>query len=571
MTHFNKLGLPAQVLSAITDLGYETPTPVQAQCIPALLEGKNLIGQAQTGTGKTAAFSLPLLSMIDVTLNKPQAIVLAPTRELAIQVAEAFQSYAKNIKGFHVLPVYGGSDYRPQLKALQRGVHVIVGTPGRVMDHIRRKSLSLDNIKTLVLDEADEMLKMGFIDDVKWVLDQIPHEHQIALFSATMPRSIQEVAKKHMHNPVTVKIEAQKKDVKTIKQYYSLVSQKYKIEALTRFLEAEDFSAAIIFTRTKVASSELAEKLEARGHRAAAINGDMVQSAREKVIARLKRNSLDIIVATEVAARGLDIDRIGYVINYDMPFDVESYVHRIGRTGRAGREGKALVFVTRRERRMLNDIERVTKQEIKELHPPSLTELKQKRMQAFKDKLRNVIAAEDLSASRAVLDAAMIDGMDLLDIAAACIHLNTSTEETNNAIDEIPKEAKSSDRYERESGRSRRARSEEGGRRSSRFNDDGGRRKPAQRGRKSREMGREEGMTRCRMELGYDQGLTPSDVVGLIANTCSVDRKVVGQINIFDRHCLLDVSDKVVKKVVKQIKDHRLKRKMTKMAIVKSS
>lgn len=562
MNNFKQLGLKTEVEQAITELGYEIPTPVQQQSIPVLLKGCNLIGQAQTGTGKTAAFALPILSQIDLEVDQPQALILAPTRELAIQVSEAFQSYAKYLKNFHVLPIYGGQEYRPQLRGLKRGVHVVVGTPGRVMDHIRRGSLRLESLNTLVLDEADEMLKMGFIDDVKWVMEQIPHEHQTALFSATMPKSIQEIAQEYLDKPAKVKIEAQAKDVKSIKQYYTMVSPKYKLEALTRFLEAEDFSAAIIFTRTKVTSSELAEKLEARGHRAAAINGDMAQAAREKVIARLKNNAIDIIVATEVAARGLDIDRIGFVINYDMAFDVESYVHRIGRTGRAGREGKALVFVTRRERRMLKDIERMTKQTVEEIHPPSLTQLKEKRLEEFKKQLSSVIASEDLTKNQALIESLENDGFDLAEIAAACLHLNLAAsgnhdqgEEANNkTLDKIPTETMSKDDGG-DSRRSRRERGSEGRANRGRNRREGGEDKPRDLSK------REAGMTRCRMELGYENDLTPRDVVGLIANKCDVDSKAIGQINIFDKHCLVDISDDVVKKVLKEIKNHKLKRK----------
>lgn len=566
MKNFTQLGLRTEVEKAITDLGYETPTPVQQQSIPVLLKGCNLIGQAQTGTGKTAAFALPILNQIDLEVDQPQALILAPTRELAIQVSEAFHSYAKYLKNFHVLPIYGGQEYRPQLRGLKRGVHVVVGTPGRVMDHIRKGSLKLDCLNTLVLDEADEMLKMGFIDDVKWVLEQIPHEHQTALFSATMPKSIQEIAQDYLDNPAKVKIEAQAKDVKSIKQYYTMVSQKYKLEALTRFLEAEDFSAAIIFTRTKVTSSELAEKLEARGHRAAAINGDMAQAARETVIARLKNNAIDIIVATEVAARGLDIDRIGFVINYDMAFDVESYVHRIGRTGRAGREGKALVFVTRRERRMLRDIERITKQKVEEIHPPSLTELKEKRLVDFKNQLSTVIASEDLTKSERIIESLQDDGFELADIAAACMHLslglNKADAEHGKNIDKIPTETMGKGVDHSDGRQSRRERQRDRGRENNRRNKNSS-------SDKKRDMSKKEpGMARCRMELGYNDHLTPREVVGLIANRCDIDSKLIGHINIYDDHCLVDISDQVVKKVFKTIKDQKLKRKLVNLSRV---
>ena len=361
---FESLGLSTLVLKALQDVGYETPSPIQAASIPYLLDGHDLLGQAQTGTGKTAAFALPLLSRIDLSVKKPQLLVLAPTRELAIQVAEAFQSYARHIKGFHVLPIYGGQGYDGQLRQLKRGVHVVVGTPGRVMDHIRRKSLKLDKLQSLVLDEADEMLRMGFLDDVEWILEHTPKERQIALFSATMPKEIQRVAEQHLQDPKLVKIAASTVTAKNIHQRYWQVSGFHKLDALTRILEAEEIDALIIFVRTKNATVELADKLAARGFASEALNGDIPQKNREKIVGRLKQGRLDILVATDVVARGLDVERISHVINYDIPHDIESYIHRIGRTGRAGRSGNAISFIAPRERRLLKAIERATKQSI---------------------------------------------------------------------------------------------------------------------------------------------------------------------------------------------------------------
>lgn len=389
---FHHLALSADILSALTDLGYEIPTPVQEQSIPILLEGHDLLAQAQTGTGKTAAFALPSLSRLAIDIKKPQVLVIAPTRELAIQVAEAFQSYAKHIKGFHVIPIYGGQDYQTQLKALKRGAQVIVGTPGRLMDHLRRRSLSLKHLETIILDEADEMLKMGFIDDIEWILEHIPEEHQTALFSATMPPSIQKIAKRYLNKPEKVHIKETTNTVKTIEQLYVQVNKDKKLDILTRLLEVEDIEAAIIFTRTKNSSDELAQKLCARGHAAAALNGDMNQALRKKVLSQIKSGKLDIIVATDVAARGIDIERVSHVINYDIPHDVESYIHRIGRTGRAGRKGRALLFVTARERRLLNDIERTTKQSIEQIQPPSIAEMSELRNQQLCEKISNIIA-----------------------------------------------------------------------------------------------------------------------------------------------------------------------------------
>ena len=338
-TKFADMALKQPLLKALNDLGYELPTAIQAQTIPLLLEGRDVLGQAQTGTGKTAAFALPILSNLDLKQKDPQVLVLAPTRELAIQVAEAFKSYAAQIKSFHVLPVYGGQEYGTQLRALQRGVHVIVGTPGRVMDHMRRGSLKLDRLKTLVLDEADEMLRMGFIDDVEWVLEQVPKQRQIALFSATMPPQIRKITQRYLRNPAEITIKVKTTTAETIRQRYWPVTGTHKLDALTRILEAETFDAMLVFVRTKTSTLEVADKLEARGYRAVALNGDIAQKNRERIITQLKAGKLDILVATDVAARGLDVDRISHVINYDIPHDTEAYVHRIGRTGRAGSAG----------------------------------------------------------------------------------------------------------------------------------------------------------------------------------------------------------------------------------------
>ena len=394
-TAFTKLGLSEKVAITLTELGYETPTPIQEQSIPVLMGGADLVAQAQTGTGKTAAFALPVLSNLDLRIKKPQAIVIAPTRELAIQVAEAFQSYARNIPGFHVTPIYGGQDYPTQLRALKRGTHVVVGTPGRVMDHLRKGTIHTDQLKCVVLDEADEMLKMGFIEDVEWILGQIQQDHQTALFSATMPPSIQKIAQKYLKNPQKIAIKASKDNVSTIEQYSINTPNRKKLDVLTRILEIEELEAAIIFVRTKNLSAEVAEKLQARGYSAAALNGDMNQSLREKVIARIKAGSLDIIVATDVAARGIDVERITHVFNYDIPHDVEAYIHRIGRTGRAGRQGKAILFVTPREERLLGSIERATKKPIHALSPPTHTEINARRKDQLVDATVTLIQKGD--------------------------------------------------------------------------------------------------------------------------------------------------------------------------------
>ncbi|HFD12814.1 MAG TPA: DEAD/DEAH box helicase [Crenotrichaceae bacterium] len=393
---FSDLGLNQDILKALDDVGYETPSPIQAKMIPFVLQGRDVLGQAQTGTGKTAAFALPILSRLDLNQKTPQVLVLAPTRELAIQVAEAFQSYASRIKGFRVLPIYGGQEYGGQIRQLKRGVHVVVGTPGRVMDHMRKGTLDLKGLKTLVLDEADEMLRMGFIDDVEWVLEQIPDQRQIALFSATMPPAIHRIAKRFLNNPKEIAIKVKTTTASTIRQRYWIVSGLHKLDALTRILEAETFDAIIIFVRTKTVTLELAEKLNARGYAVAALNGDIPQKQRERTIEQLKNKKLDILVATDVAARGLDVQRISHVINYDIPHDSESYVHRIGRTGRAGRSGDAILFVAPREQRMLRTIERSTRHKIEAMQLPSVEQINNKRITRFKDKITKTLTNEDL-------------------------------------------------------------------------------------------------------------------------------------------------------------------------------
>ncbi len=422
---FAQLGLLPQLLPNLIGLGYENATPIQAQSIPILLQGQDLLAQAETGTGKTAAFALPLLSTINISLKKPQALIIVPTRELAIQVAEAFQRYAKGMKDFHVLPIYGGQDYPTQLHALKRGVQVIIGTPGRLMDHLRRGTLTLESLKTIVLDEADEMLRMGFLEDVEWILENIPQVHQTALFSATLSAPIQRIAESYLTNPEKILIAAKKNNVATIEQCFIRVNNEHKLEALTRFLEAETMDAAIIFTRTKTISTELAEKLQARGYTASALNGDMQQASRKKVIDNIKNKKIDIIVATDIAARGIDVARISHVINYDIPFDTESYVHRIGRTGRAGRSGKAILFVTPREQRLLNNIEHAIKQPIKQITPPTIQEISQKRGQQLTDDVIAILAEKrDLSYYHAMVkDMVSQHQLALEDVAAILAYL----------------------------------------------------------------------------------------------------------------------------------------------------
>ena len=394
---FEQLALGKPLTQALNDVGYETPTPIQAQTIPLLLGGNDVLGQAQTGTGKTAAFALPALAQIDLSNKAPQVLVLAPTRELAIQVAEAFKTYSTHMKGFHVLPVYGGQDYRVQTRALDRGVHVIVGTPGRIMDHIRRGNIKLDQLKTFILDEADEMLRMGFIDDVEWVLEKLPEKRQMALFSATMPRQIARIAEKYLNDPEIVKIEIKNRTADTIRQRFWPVTGRNKLDALTRILEAEEIDAMLIFVRTKTSTVEISDKLEARGYACAPLNGDIQQKQRERTIEHLKQGKLDIIVATDVAARGLDVARVSHVLNYDIPSDTEAYIHRIGRTGRAGRSGEAILFVAPREKRMKQTIERATGKSIDQMEMPTTDEINKQRIGKFKIRINETINNESLS------------------------------------------------------------------------------------------------------------------------------------------------------------------------------
>ena len=417
---FDDLSLSEPINKALNKVGYETPSPIQAEIIPHVMDGRDVIGQAQTGTGKTAAFALPLLSNIDLKLTTPQVLVLAPTRELAIQVAEAFQTYASFLKGFHVLPIYGGQEYGVQLRQLKRGVHVVVGTPGRVMDHMRRGTLKLDKLTCLVLDEADEMLRMGFIDDVEWVLEQLPTKRQIALFSATMPSAIRKISKKYLNNPEQITIKTKSITADTIHQRYLMVNGRQKLEALTTILESMAFSAILIFVRTKIETMELTEKLSARGYACTALNGDITQRLREQTINKLKSGKIDMLIATDVAARGLDVERISHVINYDIPSDPEAYTHRIGRTGRAGRAGEAILFVTGREQRLLSMIERVTGKKIERMHMPTVDTINQERIVRFKQSITDTLDSTDTQLFHTIIEEYQLEsGRSAMDIATA--------------------------------------------------------------------------------------------------------------------------------------------------------
>ena len=423
-TSFADLGLAPPLLKALAEVGYESPSPIQAATIPLLLAGSDIVGQAQTGTGKTAAFALPALSRLDPARREVQVLVVVPTRELAIQVAEAFQKYAAHLKGFHVVPVYGGQSYEPQLAALRRGASVVVGTPGRLIDHLGRGTLQLAGVRTVILDEADEMLQMGFVDAIEEILGQAPPERQVVLFSATMPAPIRRIARKHLREPREITIRAKPGTAAKTRQRYWLVDGLHKLDALTRILEVEPFDAMLVFARTKLATTELAEKLEARGFAAAALNGDMVQAQRERTIAQLKAGKIDILVATDVAARGIDVERIGHVVNFDLPYDVESYVHRIGRTGRAGRSGEAILFVAPRERNMLRLIEQHTRQPLEPLRLPTLGDVNAKRVAKFKARILDALGRGDATPYRGIIDELVREsGADAADLAAALASL----------------------------------------------------------------------------------------------------------------------------------------------------
>lgn len=525
ITTFADLNLPSSILKSLKELGYETPSPIQAATIPLLLAGRDVLGQAQTGTGKTAAFALPIVATLDNKQHAPQALVLAPTRELAIQVAEAFQSYASHVKGFHVLPIYGGQSYGPQLAALRRGVHVVVGTPGRVIDHIEKGSLDLSQLKTVVLDEADEMLRMGFIDDVEHILQQTPEARQIALFSATMPAPVKRIAKTYLNDPAEVTVAAKTGTAENITQRYWLVAGMQKLDALTRILEAEPFDGMIVFARTKLGTEELASKLQARGFAAAAINGDMAQQQRERTIEQLKNGKIDILVATDVAARGLDVDRISHVINYDVPSDPESYTHRIGRTGRAGRSGEAILFITPRERGLLKAIERATRQPVAQLALPTVKAVNEVRIARFKDQITETLAAGGLEVFRSLIEEYEREqNVPAVDIAAALAKLGRGEEPLllEKPVREPKPEFEPKPQREWEERPQRAARET--------F---------VKRERVARTP--DEGMATYRIEVGHVNGVKPGNIVGAIANEAGIDAKHIGRIEIYDDFTMLDL------------------------------
>jgi ATP-dependent RNA helicase DeaD len=530
---FDDLGLSASVLEALEEVGYEAPSPIQAATIPVLLAGHDMLGQAQTGTGKTAAFALPLLSRIKVRTGPPQGLVLVPTRELAIQVAEAFQKYASKIKGFHVLPIYGGQSYTPQLMSLKRGAHVVVGTPGRLMDHIKRGTLDLGAITCLVLDEADEMLQMGFVDDIEWILEQTPAKRQVALFSATLPSPIRRIAEKHLREPVEVTITSKTSTAANIRQRYWIVSGVHKLDALTRILEAETFEGMLIFTRTKQSTVELAERLEARGFAVAPLNGDMQQKDRERTVARLKGGQIDILVATDVAARGLDVERISHVVNYDVPYDTESYVHRIGRTGRAGRNGEAILFITPRERNMLRYIERATRSPLEPMDLPTIADVNEQRVARFRQRITEALAAGQAEPFRSLIEEIEREhDVPAVDIAAALASLLQGgsplllreKSSASSASERIP----ATTLLERSSA----------------------------------ERLAEEDTQTFRIEVGYVHGVKPGNIVGAIANVAGLEGKQIGHVDIREDHTFVGLPKDMPNKIMVELAKTRVAGRM---------
>jgi ATP-dependent RNA helicase DeaD len=582
---FNDLALSEAVRAALQDVGYESPSPIQAQTIPPLLEGTDVVGQAQTGTGKTAAFALPILSKIDIARPTTQAIVLVPTRELAIQVAEAFQRYASHMRGFHVLPIYGGQSYTPQLHSLKRGAHVVVGTPGRVMDHLKRGTLMLNSVKHFVLDEADEMLRMGFIDDVEWILEQAPKERQIALFSATMPAEVRRIAQRHLRSPAEITIKTTTTTAAKIRQRYWMVSGVHKLDALTRILEAEPFDAMLVFARTKQATAELAERLEARGFAVEALNGDIQQSQRERTVARLKAGQIDIVVATDVAARGLDVERVSHVVNFDIPYDPESYVHRIGRTGRAGRSGDAILFISPRERNMLRVIERATRQTIEAMELPTIEDVNQRRVTRFNERITAALGETDLARFRGLIEQYERDhNVPAVEVAAALASLlqgktplfmdgpkpRAKSETSTTSSSAAPTSASAPLTHSQRRAAKREARGRDDGHDRpavAEFDSAPVRDTPRKYERapaddflakRKRERDVDETLETYRVEVGKEHGVKPGNIVGAIANESGIDGKFIGRVVINEDHSFVDLPGDMPKEVFRNLQKVRV-------------
>ena len=545
---FKDLGLPEFILNAVSDLGFETPSPIQQICIPHLLEGRDVLGMAQTGSGKTAAFSLPILAQIDPTEKHPQLLVMAPTRELAIQVADACEQFVKYAKGINIVTLYGGQRYDIQLRALKQGAQVVVGTPGRILDHIRRGTLSLAELKAIVLDEADEMLRMGFIDDVETVMAELPEHHQTALFSATMPEPIRRITKRFMKDPQEVKIKATQQSAPDIAQSCWYVHGFRKSDALLRFLEVEDFDAAIIFTRTKTGTLDVTELLEKHGFRAAALNGDMTQQLREQTLDRLRSGSLDIVVATDVAARGIDIERISLVVNYDIPLDAESYVHRIGRTGRAGRSGRALLFVEPRERRLLRNVEHLIKKNIEEVELPNHEVLQACRRKKFKDKITTQLEHHDLELYRELLEDMFTADQSQEDIAAAMMMLLQGKQKLILPPDPVVDKKARRDRNERSDRRENPRSAERRGERKG--------------------YGSPQPMDLYRIEVGRGDGVEVRHIVGAIANEGDINSRYIGHIKLYDDYSTIELPQGMPKELLQQFAKTRVLNKQMRMSFI---
>ncbi len=530
---FAGFGFSRELLEGLDALGFREPSPIQKAAFPELLLGRDLVGQAQTGTGKTAAFGLPLLERLDLSQRTPQVLVLTPTRELALQVAEAITSYATRLRGVKVLAIYGGADFRDQIQQLRRGVHIVVGTPGRVMDHMRQSTLDLSGLRSLVLDEADEMLRMGFIDDVEWVLEQLPTERQVVLFSATMPSEIRRISQKYLRDPAEITIRTKAADGRRIRQRYLMVNAPQKIEALERVLEAERSEGTIIFARTKAITLTVAESLEQHGYEVAVLNGDVPQNLRERTIERLRDGRVDVLVATDVAARGLDVERISLVINYDIPFDGEAYVHRIGRTGRAGRNGDAILFLTPRERRFLGGLERATGQPIEPMEVPSNATINQHRLDLMRQRLTERLESPSGSDEERALMAEILQRVtqeqncsgEALALAALQLSLRGKPlllEGQENWA--TPRNPRDRDRL----------RDGERGRPGDRSPRGGGGTEPA-------DGPPEAHMERFRIEVGWRDRVKPGNIVGAIANEAGLNGRSIGRIRIFDTHSTVDL------------------------------
>ena len=550
---FHDLGLNEKLLSAVTAMGYQTPTPIQANTIPIVLQGRDVLGQAQTGTGKTAAFALPLLNNMDLSGNErlPQVLVLTPTRELAIQVAEAFESFSKNIDKLEVTAIYGGQEYGRQIQALRRGVQVVVGTAGRVMDHMRKGTLKLDALKALVLDEADEMLRMGFIDDVKWVLSHTHESCQRLLFSATMPRDVLDIVNKYLREPCKVQIKAKTATAKTVHQRFLVIKGLSKLDALDRILEIEDTDGVMVFVKTKTSTVEVADGLKAQGHLAVAINGDMQQNQREHIIDQLKSSKINILVATDVVARGLDVERISHVINYDLPQDNESYVHRIGRTGRAGRAGDAISLIYTRDLRQLHTLERVIRHTLEEMQLPSAKEITEKRIACFKHETAEIVRHKDLSKFKELMQDFSAEYGAETDVMLAALAFLAQGDKKLFVKEVQVQESRKSNRsdgsdrigsVDRDSRRS-------GGDRSDKFVQRRG-------GDRDRSLRRSPDMkmTTYRIEVGRSDGVEPRNIVGAIANEADINSQNIGHIKLFDQFSTVDLPSDTPKNIIDHLK-----------------